>query len=219
MMNSLNDRLAEAVADSADDGYIIGVVVNNVDPEGLGRVQVSIPQLFDPGQGDLPWVGPTKKSPFGQGATWGVYGSPAINSEVAIRFQNNDPHYGLCEYDLYSKGSANPKFADPHTWGFKDPGGSELFVNYQTGQWEFTHQSGLTLKYDQTGNATENIPGMLSITVTTDTTIKSGGTITLDAPSTETTGNLKSGTGVTVTTTSGTGQTLTFDSGILINCV
>jgi uncharacterized protein involved in type VI secretion and phage assembly len=170
MLNSLNDRIEQASKDATDHGYIIGVVEDNDDPEGLGRIKVSIPNLFEPGQGDLPWIGPAKKSPFGIGSAWGVYGSPAVGSEVAIKFQDGNAHYGISEFDLYSKANANPKFKDPKTWGFKDPAGNELFVNYDTGAWEFTHQSGLTIKYDVDGNRTTHVPGDSTSTIDGDET-------------------------------------------------
>ncbi len=159
MLSSMNDRMAQAADDSDDTGDIIGIVVDNEDPEGLGRIKVRVPNLFDPDQGELPWIGPTKKSPFGIGSDYGVYGSPAIDSEVVIHLQNNDPHYGLAKYDLYSKKNANAKFKSPKTWGFKDPSGNELFVDMDAEAWEFTHSSGLTLKYDVDGNLKLHVPG------------------------------------------------------------
>ena len=158
MLSSVNDRIAQAVDDADDTGDIIAIVVDNDDPLGLGRIKVKVPNLFDPNQGKVPWIGPMKKSPFGQGSGYGVYGSPAIGSEVVIFLQNNDPAYGLAKYDLYSKKNANPKFKSPKTWGFKDPSGNELFVNMETQDWQFTHSSGLTLKYDADGNMDLHVP-------------------------------------------------------------
>ncbi len=164
-MNSVNDRLAEASADAQDTGYILGTVVENEDPAGLGRIKASVPNLFDPAQGELPWIGPHKKSPFGVGSGYGVYGSPAIGSQVRIKFQDGDPHYGLYEADEYSKANANAKFKSPKTWGFKDPSGNELFVNMEDQAWEFTHSSGLSLKYDADGNMKLHVPKDLEETI------------------------------------------------------
>lgn len=158
-LTTVNDRLAEAEEDAKDSGYIIGTVVENVDPVGIGRIKVSVPNLFEPHQGDVPWVGPHKKSPFGIGSGYGVYGSPAIGSQVRIKLQDGDAHYPLFEADEYSKQNANPKFKDPKTWGFKDPSGNELFVNMDTQDWQFTHSSGLTLQYDVDGNLRLHVPG------------------------------------------------------------
>ncbi len=158
-MNSLNDRISEAAEDALDTGYILGTVIDNVDPMGLGRIKVNIPNLFDPAHGEVPWIGPHKKSPFGIGSGYGVYGSPAIGSQVKVKLQGGDAHYGIAEADEYSKANANPKFKDPKTWGFKDPSGNELFVNMDTQDWEFTSSGGITIKKDKDGNLKVHIPG------------------------------------------------------------
>jgi len=153
-MNSVNDRLEEAIEDAKYEGYVVGFVTENNDPKGVARVKVKIPQVLDTDQGPVPWCLPSKKSPFGQGMGYGVYGSPKIGSPVRITFQNGDPHYPVYECDEYLATHANPKFQDPNTWGYKDPGGSELFVNMTTGAWEWTHQTGSLFKYDGQGNLT-----------------------------------------------------------------
>lgn len=201
-MNSVNDRLTDAEDDLRYDGYIIGYVSENVDPDGINRVKVKIANVLDVDQGPIPWCLPTRKSPFGQGLGYGVYGSPKIGSPVRVTFQNGDPHYPVYESDEYLKAHANPKFKDPETWGYKDWGGSELFVNMQTGAWEFTHQSGTTLKYDGQGNmnlhvikdstttidgnevvevkqdSTKTIQGSLNFTVQGDATVNIQGNLT-----------------------------------------
>lgn len=219
MINSANDRINEATTDATDEGYIIGEVVENIDPDGIGRVKVKIPQLFDIGQSAVPWIGAHRQSPFGFGPNFGVYGSPQIGSKIRVKFQEGSAHYGLSEADEYNKAIANSKFKPPDTWGFKDPSGNELFVNLTTKAWEFTHASGTSIKYNAQGDDTQDIKGRLDITVASTTTIKSGGRILFDSPSTETTGNLKSGTGWTGTFQSGTGQTVTVQAGIIINVV
>lgn len=224
-INSVNDRLQDAVSDDKYDGYIIGEVVENNDPDGIARIKVKVTNVLDSDQGPIPWCLPSKHSPFGQGLGYGVYGSPAVGSPVRLRFQNGDANYPVYEADEYLKAHANPKFKNPKTWGYKDPGGSELWVNYETGAWEWTHQSGNTIKYDGEGNltthvvenTTSTIGSNLSITVVGDTMIKSGGQITLDAPAVATTGNLSAGTGWTGSFGTSTGQTVTVQNGIIIN--
>lgn len=169
-MNSLNDRIAEATEDAADSGYILGTVVDNNDPLGLGRVKVSIPNLFDLAHGEIPWIGAHKKSPFGIGPGYGVYGSPAVGSQVKVKLQDGDAHYGIAEADEYSKANANPKFKDPKTWGFKDPSGNELFVNMDTQDWQFTSSGGITIQKDIDGNLKVHVPGNSETTVLGDST-------------------------------------------------
>lgn len=177
-MNSVNDRLADAEQDDKYGGYIVGTVVENNDPLGIARIKVQIPNLLDSDQGPIPWCLPSKKSPFGQGPGYGVYGSPKIGSPVRVSLQGGDPQHPVYECDEYLAAHANAKFQDPNTWGFKDPGGSELWVNMTTGAWEFTHQSGTTLKYDGQGDmnlhvakdSTTDIVGKETVTVGSDST-------------------------------------------------
>lgn len=179
-MNSVNDRLQDAVEDDKYDGYIIGTVTENNDPDGVARIKIKIPNVLDTDQGPVPWCLPSKHSPFGQGAGYGVYGSPKIGSPVRVRFQNGDPNYPVYEADEYLKAHANVKFKDPNTWGYKDPGGSELWVDYATGAWEWTHQSGTFFKYDGQGNMsmhvakdqTNEIVGHVDTTVQGDVVIE-----------------------------------------------
>jgi uncharacterized protein involved in type VI secretion and phage assembly len=195
-MNSVNDRLADAELDDKYDGLMIGTVVENNDPLGVSRIKVKIPNLLDPDQGPVPWCLPSKHSPFGQGPNYGVYGTPKVGSPVRVSLQGGDPQHPVYEADEYLVANANPKFKDPNTWGFKDPGGSELFVNYQTGAWEFTHQSGTTLKYDGQGNLnlhvakdrTTDIVGNDTTTIGGDasTTINGNETTTIAEDSTTT---------------------------------
>jgi hypothetical protein len=224
-MDSVNDRLQDAATDDNYEGLAIGTVIENEDPEGLGRFKVKVPEALDPDQGPVPWVLPMRYSPFGQGVDYGVYGSPKIESGVRVSFQNGDPQCPVYESAEYLKAFANPKFASPDTWGFKDWGGSELWVNMRTGAWEFTHQSGSYAKYDGDGNLvvhtvkdqTQTIGSNLTITTVGDTVIKSGGQITLDAPAVATTGNLSVATGWTGSFGTATGQTVTVQNGIIIN--
>lgn len=183
-MSTTNDRIQDAVDDADDTGYIIGTVIDNVDPDGLGRIKCRVPNLFDDSQGPVPWVGPHKKSPFGIGSGYGVYGSPAIGSQVRIKLQDNDAHYAIFEADEYSKANANTKFKDPTTWGFKDPSGSELFVNMTTGDWQFTHKSGITIFFNTTGDRTTNLPGNDVLTVTKNSTQNIDGNLTINVTGT-----------------------------------
>lgn len=180
-MNSVNDRLADAEQDDKYDGLMIGTVVENNDPLGIARIKVQIPNVLDNDQGPIPWCLPSKKSPFGQGLNYGVYGSPKVGSHVRVSFQGGDPQHPVYECDEYLAAHANPKFKDPNTWGFKDPGGSELWVDVATGAWEFTHQSGTTLKYDGQGDLTLHVAKDASTDIvgTETTTVGSNSTKTI----------------------------------------
>src|ERR1700693_5312455 len=99
-MSSGNDRINEASMDELEEGYLVGTVIANNDPLGLNRVQVTIPDILDSNQGPVPWIGPHAYSPFGQGSGYGVYGSPAVGSEVKVKFQEGKANYGFYEASL-----------------------------------------------------------------------------------------------------------------------
>jgi len=67
-------------------GVTIGVVTNNKDPEGLGRVKMSLPWMADQVESDwarvvTPMAGPGR----------GVYFLPEVNDEVLIAFEHGNP--------------------------------------------------------------------------------------------------------------------------------
>ena len=67
-------------------GVAIGVVTNNNDPDGLGRVKVSLPWMADQVESDwarvvTPMAGPGR----------GVYFLPEVNDEVLVAFEHGNP--------------------------------------------------------------------------------------------------------------------------------
>lgn len=152
----------------------IGTVINNVDPLGLGRIQVSVPDLYDPNAGEVPWVGRNHESPYGFGTSstgqFGVYGSPQLNTKVRITLQHGDVHYPMYE-PIQTQPDSNPSFTNPLVWGFKDPSGSSLLVDMRTNTWTFTHASGDIVQYLGNGDRLELIKGNDSLTVNKALTI------------------------------------------------
>lgn len=203
----------EAAGQDYKGTLFLGRVVNNNDPEGIGRFQVSIPGLYD--EGEIPWIGGNRYSPFGVGSGFGTYGSPAVNSTAVIMLQDGDANMPICLGFILTNSDKNGAYASPFTWGYVDPSGNNLLVNMQTQSWTWTHSSGtnynvnadgdLTVNVVQhqvvnvTGNATLNVDGSNQINVqgdntivvhgnthiTTDgtTTVYSGGAASLTAPS------------------------------------
>lgn len=161
MFDTLNETMF--LLDGAGNKWLRGKVVTNVDPLNLDRIQVSVPGLYDPDLGPVPWIGALKHSPFGIGDGYGVYGSPAVGSDVAIRLQDGDVHYPeYCSLQAF----ANGEFPSGQSWGFKDPAGNKLIVQgkdvvFQTG-------GGFIFHIDQSGNFTLTVPGGGSGTMNVD---------------------------------------------------
>ncbi len=67
-------------------GVAIGIVTNNKDPDGLGRVKTSLPWMADQVESDwarvvTPMAGPGR----------GVYFLPEVNDEVLVAFEHGNP--------------------------------------------------------------------------------------------------------------------------------
>ncbi len=122
--------------------YLWGVVHNNVDPLGLDRIQVHVPNLYEPDQGEVPWIGPFKVSPFGIGSSWGVYGSPARGSDVLILLQDGNSHYPAYVAGIQRR--ANLDFNSGTSWGFVDPLGNKLHFDLESGTVTFRAHSGVS---------------------------------------------------------------------------
>lgn len=83
-------------------GLHAGVVIDNVDPDGLGRVRVEVPGLLpeDGGAWALPF------GPAGGGAPQrGLWDVPDIGADVYLHFLGGDPD--------------KPRYT-PGSWGFRD---------------------------------------------------------------------------------------------------
>lgn len=184
MFTTANDLL---VAHEDYSGYFLGTVVSNEDPLNLMRVQVSIPGLYDPSLGPVPWVGPIKDSPFGFGTGYGTYGCPQVGSTVIVEFQKGDPHRALYQ-TLPTALCPIPLFNNPNVWGFQDPIGNYQIYNLATKTYTFFLSSGVQISVDGSGNRTtstkndtENVNGNWTINVTGNANINVSGNATYKA--------------------------------------
>lgn len=198
------DNLDSTIQDLQNyDGLpLLGVVIDNNDPLNLSRVKVRIPGLFDPDNGEVPWVGPLKFAPFGMGASWGVYGSPAIGSAVAVYLQRGNPQYPLY---LSVHRQANGEFPAGKAWGFVDPVGNKVKFDLVDKSITLTTNDSIVFRTDGQGNLSVTVPGKTDFVSEGDTTLtsnaklklKASSSIDLEAPTlniqanTESTGTLK----------------------------
>jgi hypothetical protein len=178
--SSVNDTLSSQ--ENYAQGYYLATVTANNDTVGIGRVQAKIPGLFDPDQGEVPYIGPTSFSPYGFGVgdkgPYGVYGTPQVGSDIRVELQKGDENKALYISQITAK-SRHPWFNTPSRWGYVDPAGNSLQVDMQSGAWTWTHQSGDTIAYDGSGNVvrvvkgseTDNVSGSITFNVTGDANI------------------------------------------------
>lgn len=164
----LNQNL-EQTQDDYSGVYFLGKVISNEDPLNLDRIKATVPGLYDDSTGELPWIGPIKSSPFGQGANWGVHGSPAVGSDVVIRLQNGDTHHPVYQH---IKAKADPEFVSGESWGYKDPFGNK-FRCLSSGLVELVARSGVSI--------TITPDGQLNITASGDITASTNGALRLSS--------------------------------------
>ena len=91
----MNASLVQLVAEAASDpargriaGVVIGVVTNNSDPDGLGRVRVKFPWLSDADESFWARIA----APMA-GNDRGVYCLPEIDDEVLVAFERGDVRF------------------------------------------------------------------------------------------------------------------------------
>lgn len=146
-LTNVNDILGDTT--DYEKAWLLATVVDNNDPLNTGRFKAEIPELYT--EGELPWIGFVKNSPFGVGPGFGVYGSPAIGSVALIRLQEGSPEHPICTGFILLSQHSDPAFKSPHVWGFKDPSGTSLVVDMEADTWTFTHKTGVTLKINAQG--------------------------------------------------------------------
>lgn len=87
-----------------------GVVVDNRDPERLGRIKLMIPGLIEPASGWAPPIG----SPGGGSDARGFFFTPDIGAEVAVLFVQGDtdhPRYLIGAWGMPGTEPETPTFA------------------------------------------------------------------------------------------------------------
>jgi phage baseplate assembly protein V len=86
MMNAYQQLIGPPGAGGRFYGVVIGIVTDNKDPGGLGRVKASLPWLADDAETDWARV----VTPMAGGKR-GIYFLPEVNDEVLVAFEHGDP--------------------------------------------------------------------------------------------------------------------------------
>ena len=82
---SLLDLVGDRSTDSKINGVVIGIVTNNKDPEGLGRVRVKFPWLSDEDESN--WA---RVASLMAGKDRGIFILPEIDDEVLVVFEHGN---------------------------------------------------------------------------------------------------------------------------------
>lgn len=190
---SMNQSAGE-VSDDYNGTYFKGKVIDNNDPLNLDRIKATVPGLYDSDGGDLPWIGPIKYAPFGQGEGWGSHGAPAIGSDIIVLLQQGDQHHPVY-HSL--KAVADEEFPSGETWGYRDPFGNR-FICKTAGEVEFKSNSGVVINISANGDLAITTPGSLSASVAGDMNLAVAGSTTMSASATTVNGPVEFTDSVTV---------------------
>lgn len=82
-------------------GKYRGVVENVIDPFGIGRIQVSVPDVY--GDGTMAWAMPCLP---GAGPGVGFYNIPPSGANVWIDFERGDPQFPVWSGGFWGQGDA-----------------------------------------------------------------------------------------------------------------
>lgn len=90
-------------------GKYRGKVANNIDPNGLGRLQVTVPAVL--GEGRLSWAMPCV--PYA-GPDVGFFLIPPVDANVWVEFEGGDPDYPIWSGCFWGQGEmpASPAVAE-----------------------------------------------------------------------------------------------------------
>jgi uncharacterized protein involved in type VI secretion and phage assembly len=118
-------------ADSRVFGVVTGVVTNNQDPEGLGRVKLKFPWLSDEEESDWARVA----TPMA-GKERGLFLLPEVEDEVLVAFERGDVRYPYVIGSLWNKNAPPPVANDDgknHLRVLKSRGGHVIRLNDEDG--------------------------------------------------------------------------------------
>jgi uncharacterized protein involved in type VI secretion and phage assembly len=195
MSHSLFDLLANSAQHESERiyGVVIGIVTNNKDPDGMGRVKVKFPWLSDQ---DESWWARIATVMAGSGR--GTYFLPEVEDEVLVAFEHGDVRFPYIVGALWNGKDAPPttnddgknnirliKSRNGHIVRLDDTDGDEkIEVIDKTGNNSITIKSSdnsITI----TGIGTVKIVGQsIEITSQTDVKIQAGTSASMNANTT-----------------------------------
>jgi len=116
-----------------------GYVMDNDDPENMGRIQVMIPAVT----GDkvhTKWAWP--KNQFA-GKDYGIQVLPSKGDIVWVEFENGNARFPLWTHGHFGKGEKPIEFISPQIYGFKSPKGQLIIIDDRDGIEQIIFNGGL----------------------------------------------------------------------------
>lgn len=154
---------------------LVGVVVDNNDPDQRQKVRVVVPGILEADAVDnLPWLLPRQVSMFGVGDNYGSIRIPRVGSRVYVSFQDGDVHFGQYLADVVSQATTLPAELMtnyPNRVGWASPSGDTMYLDLTTKEFQYQHVSGTSFKIDGDGNVIFMCNGDFNHAVTGDYTL------------------------------------------------
>lgn len=156
-LNAPIDEMVSNYLNSYDDDSFtasyVGIIVDNNDPEKLGRCRINVYTVFDGVPTDsLPWALPDMSF---IGSNVGSFIVPTVGTVVSVYFQNGDiysPHY-TTKVIVRNKMPKNKDIDYPNTMVFFETDNGDSFeINRAKSTTTYTHSSGTTIHIDADGS-------------------------------------------------------------------
>lgn len=132
------NRAQDEVESPVFYGNYRGLVVDNLDPAGLGRIKVKVYPMFkdivDPYL--LPWATPAMGLFAGAGVGFGGFAVPAVDSFVYVFFEAGNIYQPVYFAEAQTAQCGVPLASQidyPHSKVWQTPGGISIWINDKTG--------------------------------------------------------------------------------------
>jgi phage baseplate assembly protein gpV len=165
-------------------GFYRGEVVDNTDPDQLGRIKVEVFGVFDGGDissENLPWAVPAQSIFTGSGSGYGHFAVPEVGSHVFVFFEGGDVYQPCYVFEAPSRVYGQPSerttnYPDRKIW--KTVNGIVIYVDDKDKVVRLTHPTGKYIQMDGNGNVTISA-GDVTIQASGEIGVTASGNITI----------------------------------------
>jgi uncharacterized protein involved in type VI secretion and phage assembly len=119
-----------------------GIVVDNNDPEKLGRVKMTVPGIIEGDLENIPWTYPNNQHAFGGTPSSAHVTIPQIGSNLNVEFKHGDIYAPIYTGHNISQNNMDmSKFKDgyPKAYGWQDPSGNSFVQDRKAGTYTYGH--------------------------------------------------------------------------------
>lgn len=106
-----------------------GFVADTADPDGYGRIKVSVPEVYGDKTPNI-WAWPTSCY---SGKGYGMQVIPRKNDLVWVKFEKGNPRRPLWSFGYFGKGDKPDELKDVNSFWFRTPQGHLVELNDTTG--------------------------------------------------------------------------------------